>query len=64
VEAERVLELDGQQPGEDPLVRFELSRDGDATVLVFDQRLIEARLGMTYTQSWTDRLDRLERQLG
>ena len=45
VEPERVLELDWRPDGEDvSLVRFELSRDGDTTVLVLDHRLIEARL--------------------
>ena len=64
VEAERVLELDWQPAGEDlSLVRFELSRDGDATVLVLDHRQIEARLGMAYSQSWTERLDRMEEKL-
>jgi uncharacterized protein YndB with AHSA1/START domain len=65
VQPERVLELDWQPAGEDlSLVRVELSRDGDATLLVLDHRLVEARLGMTYSQHWTVRLDRLERQLG
>ena len=65
VEPERVLELDWQPAGERrSLVRFELSRDGETTVLVLDHRQVEARLGMLYSQRWTDGLDRFERKLG
>lgn len=64
LEPERVLELDWQPPGESlSLVRLELNRDGDETVLVLDHRLVEARLGMTYSEHWTIRLDRFEREL-
>jgi uncharacterized protein YndB with AHSA1/START domain len=65
VEPERVLELDWQPAGEDlSRVRLELSRDGDTTLLVLEHSLIEARMGMTYTQQWTVALDRLEGDVG
>ena len=65
LEPERVLELDWQPAGERrSLVRFELSGDGDTTVLVLDHRQVEASVGMLYSQRWTNGLDRLERQLG
>jgi uncharacterized protein YndB with AHSA1/START domain len=61
LEQERLLVLDWRPPGEEPsLVRFELTADGDGTILVLDHSLIEDRLGMRYVQRWTQRLDRLE----
>jgi uncharacterized protein YndB with AHSA1/START domain len=65
VEPGRLLELDWRGPGEDPsVVRFELSPDGDGTLLVLDHRLIEEPVGMAYISRWTRSLARLEASLG
>jgi uncharacterized protein YndB with AHSA1/START domain len=57
VEPRRTLELDWARADEEPSVlRFELSRDGDGTVLVLDHRRIEAQLGMRYAAVWERRL--------
>src|SRR5205807_1817488 len=59
IEPGRLLELDWRGPGEDPsVVRFELSPDGDGTLLVLDHRLIEEPVGMTYIDRWTRGLAR------
>lgn len=61
VEPERLLELDWRAPGEETsLVRFELSADGDGTLLVLDHRLIEEPLGMAYIRTWMGHLGHLE----
>jgi uncharacterized protein YndB with AHSA1/START domain len=60
LEPERLLVLDWRAPGEGPsLVRFELTADGDGTMLVLDHSLLEEHLGMAYAQRWSQRLDRL-----
>ncbi|MBA2385287.1 MAG: SRPBCC domain-containing protein [Actinobacteria bacterium] len=62
LEPERLLVLDWRAPGEEAsLVRFELTADGDGTMLVLDHSLIEEQLGMAYTHRWTVSLDRLGR---
>jgi uncharacterized protein YndB with AHSA1/START domain len=61
VEPARLLELDWAPPGEEPsIVRFELNRDGDGTVLVLDHRRIDARIGMRYMARWWPHLERLD----
>jgi uncharacterized protein YndB with AHSA1/START domain len=65
VEIERVLELDWAPPGEEPsIVRFELTPDGDGTVLALDHRLIDARFGMQAMSLWESHLVRLDALLG
>jgi uncharacterized protein YndB with AHSA1/START domain len=60
VEAPVVLELDWSHAGEEPsIVRFELTEDGDGTLLVLDHRLIDERFGMAYISRWTAALKRL-----
>jgi uncharacterized protein YndB with AHSA1/START domain len=62
VEPERRLELDW---GDDrSVVRFELARDGDGTVLVLDHRRIAAGAGMRYAALWTRHLERLDSVVG
>jgi uncharacterized protein YndB with AHSA1/START domain len=57
VEPPQTLELDWIRPGEAPsILRFDLSPDGDGTVLVFDHRRIEAQIGMRYAAVWELRL--------
>ena len=64
-ESERLLELDWRVPGEEPsVVRFELSPDGDGTVLALDHRLIDAQLGMRAMSIWENHLTRLDALLG
>jgi uncharacterized protein YndB with AHSA1/START domain len=64
VEAERVLELDWSFDGEQPsVVRFELSEDGDETVLVLDHRQIEEPIGMVYIARWEGALERLDAEV-
>ena len=59
LDPERVLELDWMHAGEDPsVVRFELTLDGDGTLLVLGHRRIDERLGMTYISRWTAALAR------
>jgi uncharacterized protein YndB with AHSA1/START domain len=61
----RLLELEWVDPGEEPsVVRFELSRDGDGTVLVLDHRRIDARIGMRYMARWWPHLERLDSVVG
>ena len=57
----RLLELDWSVPGEEAsIVRFELSRDGDGTMLVLDHRRVDAELGMRYMARWERQLQRLD----
>jgi len=61
VQPARLLELDWVAPGEEPsIVRFELSHDGDGTVLVLDHSRIDARVGMRYLARWEHHLGRLD----
>ena len=61
VEPERVLELDWVDAGSVPsIVRFELSSDGDGTVLVLDHRRVDALLGMRAMARWDGSLRRLD----
>ncbi len=65
VEAERLLELDWAPPGEEPsVVRFELTPDGEGTVLALDHRLIDARVGMRAMSRWETHLTRLDVLIG
>ncbi|MGI8478256.1 MAG: SRPBCC domain-containing protein [Gaiellaceae bacterium] len=65
VEIERLLELDWAAPGErSSVVRFELSPDGDGTVLALDHRRIDARVGMRAMSRWQSHLERLDALLG
>jgi uncharacterized protein YndB with AHSA1/START domain len=58
---ERLLELDWAGPGEEPsIVRFELTTDGEGTVLVLDHHRVDARIGMRYLSLWSRRLARLD----
>jgi uncharacterized protein YndB with AHSA1/START domain len=51
------LELDWIRIGEEPsIIRFDVSPDGDGTVLVLDHVRIEARMGMRYAAVWERRL--------
>jgi uncharacterized protein YndB with AHSA1/START domain len=60
VEPGRVLELDWSFDGERPsVVRFELSEDGDDTVLLLEHRQIEEPVGMVYIARWEGALERL-----
>ena len=60
VEPGRVLELDWCYGSEEPsLLRFELAREGEGTVLVLDHRQIEEPVGMAYMSRWTVSLGRL-----
>ena len=64
LEPGRLLVLDWRPHGEElSVVRLELTPDGDGTVVVLDHSLIDERIGMAYTQRWTQRLDRLEHLL-
>lgn len=61
---ERLLELDWRPPGEEPsLVRFEVSPDGEGTLLVLEHRLLDERLGMRLLQRWVETLARFEQAL-
>jgi uncharacterized protein YndB with AHSA1/START domain len=64
VEAERVLELDWSHAGQEErsVVRFELSADGDGTLLVLDHRRSDERLGMAYISRWSRALERFDRE--
>lgn len=65
VQTERLLELDWTPPGEEPsVVRFELTPDGDGTVLALDHRLIDARVGMCAMSRWETHLTRLDVLIG
>ena len=60
-ERARLLELDWRDGGGEPsVVRFELARDGDGTVLVLDHRRVDARVGMVYIARWERHLRRLD----
>jgi uncharacterized protein YndB with AHSA1/START domain len=60
IEPGRVLELDWRYGGENPsVVRFELSEDGEETVLVLEHSRIEEPLGMVYIARWTGAVERL-----
>lgn len=59
-----MLELGWSFGGEAPsIVRFELTQDGDDTVLVLDHRLIDERFGMAYISRWIGALQRLRVQI-
>jgi uncharacterized protein YndB with AHSA1/START domain len=65
LEPERLLELDWEPPGEEAsVVRFEVTAEGDRTVVVVDHRLIEERFGMAYINSWLRAVDRFEAEVG
>ena len=65
VEPGRVLELDWRYASEDTsVVRFELSEDGDGTLLVLDHRQINEVIGMAYATRWHGLLARFDRELG
>jgi len=60
VEPGRVLELGWRYGDEDPSVlRFELTAEGEGTVLVLDHRQIEEPVGMAYMSRWTASIGRL-----
>jgi uncharacterized protein YndB with AHSA1/START domain len=60
IEPGRVLELEWRYGGEEPsVVRFELSTDGEETVLVLEHNRIEEPLGMVYIARWTGAVERL-----
>jgi uncharacterized protein YndB with AHSA1/START domain len=64
IEPPRTLELDWRRSGEEPsIIRFDLSADGDGTVLVLDHRRIEARVGMRYAAIWEGRLRKLDSEV-
>ncbi len=59
IEPGRVLELDWRYGEEEPsVVRFELTEDGEETVLVLEHSRIEEPLGMVYIARWTGMLER------
>ena len=61
LEPARLLELDWVDGvGEPSVVRFELARDGDGTVLALDHRRVDARVGMVYIARWERHLGRLD----
>jgi uncharacterized protein YndB with AHSA1/START domain len=56
----RVLELDWRYGEEEPsIVRFELSQDGEETVLLLEHRRIAEPLGMVYIARWSGAVERL-----
>jgi uncharacterized protein YndB with AHSA1/START domain len=57
---ERVLELDWIDGGDESIVRFELSPDGDGTRLVLDHSRIAAQVGMAAMERWSRALGRLQ----
>ena len=60
IEPGQVLELDWRYGGEEPsIVRFELSEDGEETVLVLEHSRIDESLGMAYIARWTGAVERL-----
>jgi uncharacterized protein YndB with AHSA1/START domain len=64
VDPPRALELDWIREGEEPsVIRFDLTPDGDGTVLVLDHRRIEARIGMRYAAVWERRLHALDAEV-
>jgi uncharacterized protein YndB with AHSA1/START domain len=59
IEPGRLLELDWRYGEEEPsVVRFELTEDGEETVLVLEHSRIEEPLGMVYIARWTGMLER------
>jgi uncharacterized protein YndB with AHSA1/START domain len=61
VEPPRALELDWMRAGEGPsIIRFDLSAEGEGTVLVLEHRRIEAEIGMRYAAVWERRLLQLD----
>jgi hypothetical protein len=64
VEPERLLELDWRHRDEEPsILRVELSRDGETTVLVLDHRRLDAKVCMRYMRVWTDSLELFDRDV-
>jgi uncharacterized protein YndB with AHSA1/START domain len=64
IEPGRVLELDWRYGEEEPsIVRFELSQDGEETVLVLEHSRIEEPLGMVYIARWTGAIERFGERL-
>ena len=60
IEPGRMLELDWRYGDEEPsIVRFELSEDGEETVLVLEHSRIDEPLGMVYIARWTGAVERL-----
>ena len=60
LEPGRTLQLDWRPPGEEPsVVRFELSPDGDGTIVVLEHSLIDERVGMRYLARWVAALERI-----
>lgn len=60
IEPARVLELDWRYGEEEPsIVRFELSEDGEETILVLEHSRIAEPLGMVYIARWTAAIERL-----
>ena len=63
-EPPRLLEWDWEPPGDEPsVVRFELTAQGDGTVLVLDHRRINAVAGMGYMERWLPTLELLDQVL-
>jgi uncharacterized protein YndB with AHSA1/START domain len=61
IDPPRNLEIDWRRSGEEPsIIRFELSSDGERTVLVLEHRRIEAKIGMRYAAIWERRLHELD----
>jgi uncharacterized protein YndB with AHSA1/START domain len=63
IEPERLLELDWHAGDDVSVVRFDLRRDGDETVLVLDHELLDERIGMAYLRRWIGALGRLEQEM-
>lgn len=64
IEPGRVLELDWRYGEEEPsIVRFELSEDGEETVLVLEHSRIDEPLGMVYIARWTGAVGRLDARI-
>lgn len=60
LEPERRLALDWHPPDEEPsVVRFELTADGDGTMLVLEHDRLDDRTCMRYGGVWTRAVDRL-----
>jgi uncharacterized protein YndB with AHSA1/START domain len=61
IQPPQALELDWRRTGEEPsIIRFDLSSEGDGTMLVLEHRRIEARIGMRYAAVWERRLLQLD----
>lgn len=59
-----VLELDWRYGEEEPsIVRFELSEDGEETVLVLEHSRIDEPLGMVYIARWTATIELLSERV-